>query len=451
MHTNIRRSIVLGVVFAALPMSALAQDAPHAQRFRITAYYSPLPNQCCYVKGGLVADKVLNGQGTNGADGTPVFPGMIAAPPSYPFGTKVELPGLGVFEVRDRGGAIQEQGAVHRLDIWIGHGEEGLARALNFGVQEIEGTIYPVGSAQPQTSFSFDVIPATPQRIENYLIEKANLLALRPKQGDTNLSTQILQEYLSQAGYLQHAVTGFFGDVTRVALQAFLGDYALDGSPETLTEKAAAYLLSAVHRRGAKFPISGYVDAGSSESTVQAAQRTLRFLGYYRGRTDGEYNDVLAQAILKFQQDHLLVGTAEDPGAGRIGPITSKTMEREWNKALVAQRAEKLLLLNKVDTLLAQRGDRIEQFLGEGYSGDQVRLLQELLVQRGYFPEEEVNGNFGPLTKEAVVRYQLATGLIKSAKDQGAGYVGPSTMAQLREEQKKAAYRLVRGQGIGVL
>lgn len=444
------RFILLFIAFAA-PIHVMSTPAPYKQKFMITAYYSPEPHQCCYVKGGERADKILNGEGHTAADGTPVYPGMIAAPPSYPFGTKVELPGLGIFTVNDRGGAIQEQGDVHRLDIWIGHGEEGLARALNFGVEHIEGTIYPVGGLQPATHFVFETIPATVHRLQNYLIDKSNLIALRPKAGDNNLSVRILQEYLTDAGYLDHEITGFFGAVTQTAMQTFLSDFGLSDSAISLSEKSAAYLVAAVQRKGARDPISGYIDRNSSHKTLTEAQRTLRYLGYYKGRTDGQYSDTLFHAILHFQQDHALVGTVDDPGAGQIGPITMKKLNHRWNSMLVSNRANSLLLMQKVETLLAQRGERIEQFMGEGYSGAQVRLLQQMLADRGFFPEEKINGNFGELTKESVMKYQITRGIIANRFDEGAGYVGPTTMTALRDEQRRDAYQTVRGQGINVL
>src|SRR5690606_16583 len=84
---------VLGIVAILAPYHVLTTPAehtePYTQEFLITAYYSPLPGQCCYVKGGYVADKILNGEGHTAADGTGVYPGMIAAPPGYAFGTVV--------------------------------------------------------------------------------------------------------------------------------------------------------------------------------------------------------------------------------------------------------------------------------------------------------------------------------------------------------------------------
>src|SRR3989338_11176543 len=140
------RRLLLAVLFVTLiaPPGVAGVPAIEEREFVITAYYSPLPDQCCYVRGTYAADTLLNGKGIAGADGTAVYPGMIAAPKSYVFGTRVELPGIGVGTVHDRGGAINvlESGS-HRLDLWMGYGEEGLARALAFGVQRLKGTVYP--------------------------------------------------------------------------------------------------------------------------------------------------------------------------------------------------------------------------------------------------------------------------------------------------------------------
>src|SRR5688572_25464870 len=89
MHKILSATLMLALLCTSFPAVAQEAVAPQEIDFVLTAYYSPLPGQCCYVKGGLVADKVLNGNGTHGADGTSVYAGMLAAPPSYAFGTKV--------------------------------------------------------------------------------------------------------------------------------------------------------------------------------------------------------------------------------------------------------------------------------------------------------------------------------------------------------------------------
>lgn len=452
-HTPLRIRLAILVAASAVPFAGMTagETQPYEKDFVITAYYSPLPDQCCYVMGGYTADRIMNGNGIAGADGTPVYPGMIAAPKNYAFGTVVNLPGIGTFTVHDRGGAITnlETGA-DRIDVWVGHGEEGLARALAFGVKRVRGTVYPPGTEQPGEHADFGILPSPVERLLPYLVEK-DLLSISPQAGETNYSTRLLQESLKSLGYFSHGVTGLFGEVTQQSLSAFIRDFGLEETSSTLTQKTGAYLTAALRRMKAIQPLASFVDNGSSVATNQEAQRTLRFLGYYRGRTDGQYSDGLRTAIFNFQRDHGLVGTVADPGAGRIGPITRTTLRAVWNRKLVAVHAENLLAMERIEQLLAERGKNLDRFLSEGDNGTQVSLLQRLLADRGFFPHDKVNGNYGPLTKEAVLSYQIARGIVSSASEKGAGGVGPETLKSLTTEEQVKMYRLVRGEGWDVL
>jgi hypothetical protein len=71
-------AIVATSMMSSVFSPVYAVEKPHKQQFVITAYYSPVPNQCCYFRGNYDEEIAFNGKGTNGADGTPVYPGMIA-------------------------------------------------------------------------------------------------------------------------------------------------------------------------------------------------------------------------------------------------------------------------------------------------------------------------------------------------------------------------------------
>ena len=126
------------------------------REFIVTAYYSPLPNQNFYLKGNYEAEKILNGNGTNGASGKPVFVGMIAAPKTYAFGTHIDFEWLWVGIVEDRGGAIvkawERWYISDRIDIWMGSGESGLRRAMVWGKRKVNGTI-TTDSSKPLLNF----------------------------------------------------------------------------------------------------------------------------------------------------------------------------------------------------------------------------------------------------------------------------------------------------------
>ena len=448
MHIPKRIPLTVIAIAIAAPLIGKTAPEPYEQTFVLTAYYSPLPGQCCYVKGGLVADKILNGEGLHGADGTAVYPGMLAAPPAYAFGTRVDLPGLGTMTVHDRGGAIQvTEAGVHRLDVWAGYGEEGLARALAFGVKQITGTVYPLGSNQPVEKFDLGVLPAPPDRLRAYLVKGDNLMAMAPKVADTALSVLLLQERLTDLGYLTEAPTGFFGMATQEALGRFITDYQLKEPSDRLTSLTAAHMLAVLQRQAARVPLSENVDQSASKQAIQNAQRLLRGLGYYRGRTNGEYDQKLFSAILQFQQESGLAADMTSPGAGRIGPITMKALHDKWNRSVTAKRAETYLDIKHLDEVLAERGLQIDRFLEVGYSGAAVTQLQNLLADLGFFPADQINGNFGELTKKAVADFQIKRGILLSRSDDSAGLVGPATLTQLQKEQRTKYFRLVRANG----
>lgn len=135
--------------------SFAASDAPTKwQTFTATAYYSPVPWQQYYYRGSYDAEIRLNGNGVVGASGTPVFTGMLAAPKSYPFGTRIFFEWLGLGEVQDRGGAIKSTAQWDRIDIWMGHGDEGLRRTLAWWRRKIRGAIIADTSKRPMMDIS---------------------------------------------------------------------------------------------------------------------------------------------------------------------------------------------------------------------------------------------------------------------------------------------------------
>ena len=441
--------LLLLLAFLVIPFGVA--EAAYEQEFIITAYYSPQPGQCCYATGGYESDKVLNGQGHTSADGTAVYPGMIAAPSLYAFGTRITLPDYGVFTVHDRGGAIVDLGnGVHRLDIWVGAGEEGLARALAFGVQRIRGVVHPLGSTQPEEQYIYSAFPGPPARLADYAVHK-DLMSIQPEREEKSYSVILLQNALHTLGYFTHSITGYFGEKTQESMLAFLGDAGLHQPAHKLTERTASYILAALHRKDAPSPLTQFIDGGASKAEIAKSQRLLRFLGFYRGRTHGIYDHNLKSAIFAFQQSHHLVTSQEELGAGRIGPATNAVLEREWNKKLNAKKAKQYIAIGKIKKTLNERNQHIASFMEQGSHGQQVRLLQEFLTQEGYFPAGKANGNFGPLTQQAVLSYQLARGIVQTENDTGAGTVGPMTLMQLREEQETALFRKVNASGWAVL
>ena len=145
--------------------------------FVISAYYSPIQGQNKYVTGSLAGDIRLNGSGVNGADGTGVYPGMIAAPSTYAFGTKMEIPGIGTVAVHDRGGAIKN----NRLDVWMGYGDVGLQRAIKWGKRSVNVKVYGINADIKEAVVFGDI--ETVNNVPQSPVTKSNLFSRELKLG----------------------------------------------------------------------------------------------------------------------------------------------------------------------------------------------------------------------------------------------------------------------------
>jgi len=427
-----------------------AAEKPHSQEFVVTAYYSPLPDQCCYFRGSYAEEVMFNGEGKAGADGTAVYPGMIAAPGLYPFGTVIELPGLGVGTVHDRGARIIEWGEdIHRIDLWMGTGEEGLARALAWGVRHVKGTVYPLDSgAAPAEHFSLAALPADTKALAALPKKDVFTILAKAKYGDATYAARVLQSTLKDTGYFDTAITGQFGPVTQAALRQFAADYGLKGDGTTVDDVTAATLLTAAAIRTSNLPdVSIGLAKGSTGNDVRQIQKLMRYLGYYRGRTDGVFSDALKAAVVAFQIQSSVIPQVLATGAGRVGPATQTAILKAWKVKQVAEKSRttltKMQVKAKIQTTLVP-----SRVLARGDRGTSVKLLQRLLRESGYLKDTDVTGLYGDRTERAIIAYQQDRKIISSAKDHGAGVFGPATRQMLLSDAVNAQLKKIRYEGV---
>ncbi|MCX6807815.1 MAG: peptidoglycan-binding protein [Patescibacteria group bacterium] len=359
-------SIIVPSAKAATGLEALAipQDSLTFEwDFVTTAYYSPLADQSYYLLGDFDAEKRLNGNGTNGADGTPVEFGLIAAPANMPFGTKIYIPGIGLGEVHDRGGAIKNS----RIDIWMGKGESGLQRALSWGKQEKHCTVYLPGATVPEAILS--------KKFENsYLFKEVNLpanqiTALKNnsisfhslKKGDFGQEVTDLQTMLQKLGYLTgFTPNGVFGDQTEKALISLqvkekiitsadssgAGYYGpktaakmqelarLNDNKQVLLASASdintTETVSKQSDLGTGGPVLDFNETltlGMQSENVKELQTVLNTLGFYQGEFTGYYGLRTSEAVFKFQLAYNILGNKDSTGAGIFGPKTRKALQ----------------------------------------------------------------------------------------------------------------------------
>ncbi len=460
------------------------------QKLLVTAYYSPLPDQSFYIRGSYEGDIRLNGRGTNGADGTPVYVGMLAAPKTYAFGTRIAIPGLGVGEVHDRGGAIVERQGYHRVDVWMGHGEEGLARALNWGARLVDGKVY-ADPAQVQPGLDFSWVSA---QLPGSVISRLTRQSVQSPQSVSQTVTPVssaerikdLQAALATLGHYQGESNGLYDEATTRAVLDFqlasgvIPDAQAQGAghygPKTQSalEQALSGYNAAFEKEkqqleeDLKTLASGLGKEAEGED-VKALQQMLWELGYYHGMLHGEYDQATIEAVFQFQREHGVLDSERELGAGFFGPKTQEALKSAFRERIAklkdypqqiqawvpAERplpliasltlpelrweqqaihfADELMRASEPDQEIAPEPVQAV-FSGEmspGDQGDQVALLQRKLAEMGLMEKELETGFYGAQTQQAVLAFQTRQGIVASAAEQGAGRVGPKTLEAL--------------------
>jgi peptidoglycan hydrolase-like protein with peptidoglycan-binding domain len=145
------------------------------------------------------------------------------------------------------------------------------------------------------------------------------------------------------------------------------------------------------------------VMSGDSGTQVRQVQERLQELGYFNANPTGNFGSLTQAAVIRFQQD---AGLTPD---GIVGPKTLAAL------GLGGIISPPLDTGNTGNT--GYNRDLIG--LGEGDRGPGVSDLQTRLQALGYF-NQKPTGNFGSITKNAVIRLQQdynipATGLVTEA------------------------------------
>jgi len=310
---------------------AATLDAGSKQTFIATAYYSPLPDQVKYYLGSYEADMRLNGGGTHGADGTPVYAGMISAPSSYSFGTKILLDGLGVVSVHDRGGAIvkAEDGshAYDRIDIWMGYGDAARERTIAWGRREILGSV-----VDSSTSVSVNLDSIVDQAPKALDIALQKLAALGYTRDADETTARLIERFQLERGVIASSDdpgAGNYGPKTQAALASAYEAYSKNQTslPQavSLSQSDAADLVARHDAQGASmtdytgaFPQSDAksralhmrtTSIGQQADSVKNLQNFLRAHGYYLGEEDGIMTRDVLGALRRSQSDHDLIMT----------------------------------------------------------------------------------------------------------------------------------------------
>jgi len=121
-----------------------------------------------------------------------------------------------------------------------------------------------------------------------------------------------------------------------------------------------------------------------------------------------------------------------DPALGFIAAskdkkkTKKKVVKIESNDQEFASSIEKIEGKTKIDNKY-----QFKKNVNYGSKSKEVIELQKRLKKEGFFTYPYFTEYYGPVTKQAVLKYQLARGIVRSPYDTGAGRLGPGTRASL--------------------
>ncbi len=324
--------------FAAEPLATGME-----RTFIITAYYSPVKWQQNYYRGSYEADVRLNGNGTHGASGTPVFTGMIAAPKTYAFGTQIFFAWLGLGTVQDRGGAIVDAyvrgQAYDRLDLWMGYGDVALKRTIAWGRRTVTGMIVTGSMAIPiniagidDGSVNLNQYPPVGSVSVGWL--SADVISAFADLGynftGTDTKSMIIEFQLDQGiiASRDDDAAGTYGPKTRAALATLHGAYMTRRQIELDAIESAKKKLLADHDswQGEYAQAQNAVAAfgqpriRQSGDGIRSLQGFLTKWRYYIGTPDGQMTGRTLLALRKYQKSKNIktTGTLDEATQGAM-------------------------------------------------------------------------------------------------------------------------------------
>ncbi|MBQ8093964.1 MAG: peptidoglycan-binding protein [Clostridia bacterium] len=258
--------------------------------------------------------------------------------------------------------------------------------------------------------------------------------------GSQNEQVRQLQQNLTALGYYSGSITGHYGSKTEASVSAFqrANGLSADGVAGTKTLNAISAALtgstssSSSSSSTSKTTTTSTVTASSSDNMlklgsksdeVRTLQTNLKTLGYYSGSITGNYGNLTKEAVYNFQRAN---GLSADGVAG------AKTLAAIKTK--LASNGSSSTSTSSVSTSTSSSSSSsstsvlaTSATLMEGSKGDEVKKLQKMLASLGYFKGNQT-GNFGSVTKDAVIAFQKSKGLTAD------GIAGAKTLAAINAD-----------------
>ncbi|NEQ98463.1 MAG: hypothetical protein F6K30_17375 [Cyanothece sp. SIO2G6] len=244
--------------------------------------------------------------------------------------------------------------------------------------------------------------------------------------GDQGPSVATLQNQLTQLGYYDGPVTGYFGSLTEAALIRFQTAQGLsaDGIVGSATQSALDRALGRTATPTAPDPNDGVWEAGEVGATVTTIQRQLQVLGYYNAPIDGDFGSNTEAAVREFQRSRSL--TVD----GKAGPQTMAALNAATQSAATSSSNSRISNLPPASTAVtpappldgsaiptvtvpatpasSNSANRVNT--SPQLSNENILAIQRHLQDQGFY-NGALDGQMGPETQRAILAAQQSHGL----------------------------------------
>ncbi|MDD6049861.1 MAG: peptidoglycan-binding protein [Clostridiales bacterium] len=344
-------------------------------------------------------------------------------------------------------------------------------KALGYAVSKVDGnfgsgTLSAVKAFQSRHDLITDgkAGKKTLQKLETYFDQDGNLISgpvvTNPPADDKeengyNVPTRTLrygmsgddvaytQQRLYSLGYFTGTRDGQFGSGTLSAVKAFQRKNGLtsDGvvGPATIKVLFSSGALAAEEATQAPTqkptptptpsPTPGATPSrtlryGASGEDVKLLQNRLIDLGYLSGKADGTFGSTTLAAVKAFQKNNALTqdGVAGTQTYKKL--FSSSARPAETATQAPTQKPTPTPTPTPTSTPSPTPGATPSRTLRYGYTGEDVRLLQNRLIELGYL-SGKADGTFGSTTLTAVKAFQKNNGLTQD------GVAGTQTYKKL--------------------
>ena len=179
---------------------------------------------------------------------------------------------------------------------------------------------------------------------------------------------------------------------------------------------------------------STLIKRGEQSERVRNIQESLRRLGYFEGKADGDFGEYTENAVKEFQRMNKLTpdGVVGPSTLARLGSSSAATAAPKATptpKPTATPKPTKRVTATPKPTSTPKVSN---VYLSRGNSGDKVKQMQNRLISLGYL-DGKASGRVDATTEAAIIAFQRRNNL------DADGVAGPSTLEKMYSSSARKA------------